>query len=123
LVAEKLRQEKENMKTLIKTIALTFLLLSTTLLAQSTTTPPMIAETRTHAGTSSASSSVKSMKEGTVKFFDQKKGFGFIRPNDGSADLFVYSSGCIDKIQTNDRVTFDVINTKKGLNAVNVKLM
>ncbi len=62
------------------------------------------------------------MKEGTVKFFNYLKGFGFIKPNDSSEELFVHKSGLIDNIQDNDRVVFDVENGKKGLNAVNVKL-
>jgi CspA family cold shock protein len=62
------------------------------------------------------------MQTGTVKFFNNTKGFGFITPEDGSEDLFVHLSGLVDKIKENDQVTFDVQNGKKGLNAVNVKL-
>ena len=63
------------------------------------------------------------MQEGTVKFFNETKGFGFIKPNDGGEDIFVHVSGLIDKIRENDRVTFDVQNGRKGLNAVNVKVI
>ncbi len=63
------------------------------------------------------------MKEGTVKFFNNSKGFGFISPSDSNEDLFVHKSGLIDEIKENDRVKFDVEQGKKGLNAVNVELI
>ncbi len=63
------------------------------------------------------------MQEGTVKFFNETKGFGFIKPNDGSADIFVHVSGLIDEVRENDKVTFEVQQGKKGLNAVNVKVI
>jgi len=63
------------------------------------------------------------MQEGTVKFFNGTKGFGFIKPADGSQDIFVHVSGLIDEIRENDRVSFEVQNGKKGLNAVNVKVI
>ena len=63
------------------------------------------------------------MKEGTVKFFNNAKGFGFIKPTDASEDVFVHSSGLIDEIRENDKVEFDVEQGKKGLNAVNVKVL
>ncbi|GAA5089779.1 cold-shock protein [Chryseobacterium ginsengisoli] len=63
------------------------------------------------------------MQQGTVKFFNEAKGFGFISPADGSKDIFVHSSGLISRsIRENDKVTFDVQNSERGLNAVNVKL-
>ncbi|MFD1256724.1 cold-shock protein [Mucilaginibacter terrae] len=62
-------------------------------------------------------------KEGTVKFFNSEKGFGFISQNENRADVFVHSSGLIDEIRENDKVTFDVEEGKKGLNAVNVKVI
>jgi len=63
------------------------------------------------------------MPEGTVKFFNETKGFGFIKPDDGSADIFVHVSGLVDEIRENDKVTFEVSQGKKGLNAVNVKVI
>ncbi|HTN16692.1 MAG TPA: cold-shock protein [Chitinophagaceae bacterium] len=63
------------------------------------------------------------MQEGTVKFFNETKGFGFIKPADGSQDIFVHVSGLFDEIRENDRVSFEVQNGKKGLNAVNVKVI
>lgn len=61
------------------------------------------------------------MKEGKVKFYNQTKGFGFIAPNDGSADVFVHQSALVDRIRDNDLVSFDVQESPKGLNASNVR--
>ena len=61
------------------------------------------------------------MEKGTVKFYNEAKGFGFIKKEDGK-EIFVHSSGIIDKIRENDNVTFDIAEGKKGPNAVNVKL-
>jgi CspA family cold shock protein len=63
------------------------------------------------------------MQKGTVKFFNETKGFGFITPEDGEADIFVHSSGLSDHIRENDKVKYDVENGKKGLNAVNVQVI
>ena len=63
------------------------------------------------------------MQEGTVKFFNDTKGFGFITPSNGSEDIFVHSSGLIDKIRENDKVEYESERGKKGLNAVNVKVV
>ncbi|TJZ63556.1 cold-shock protein [Sphingobacterium olei] len=62
------------------------------------------------------------MQEGTVKFFNVTKGFGFITPASGGQDVFVHSSGLIHDVRENDSVTFDVENGKKGVNAVNVRV-
>ncbi|HWK58046.1 MAG TPA: cold-shock protein [Parapedobacter sp.] len=63
------------------------------------------------------------MQEGKVKFFNETKGFGFITPNDGGREVFVHSSGLIDRIRENDDVSFEVAQGQKGPNAVNVKLI
>jgi CspA family cold shock protein len=63
------------------------------------------------------------MKEGTVKFFNSTKGFGFIKPNDSSEDIFVHESGLIDEIQENDKVRFELEKGRKGMNAVRVELI
>lgn len=62
------------------------------------------------------------MKTGTVKFFNETKGFGFIKETDTNQEYFVHVSGLVDKINENDQVTFDLKEGKKGLNAVDVKL-
>ncbi|MDD2196572.1 MAG: cold shock domain-containing protein [Bacteroidales bacterium] len=62
------------------------------------------------------------MNKGTVKFYDEIKGFGFIKDNESTKEYFVHSSGIIDNIRDNDEVTFDLEEGRKGLNAVNVKL-
>ncbi|MFT6053268.1 MAG: CspA family cold shock protein [Roseivirga sp.] len=61
--------------------------------------------------------------QGTVKFFNETKGFGFITPSDSSADIFVHVSGLTDEIRENDQVEYDVERGKKGMNAVNVKVI
>ncbi|CAM3194453.1 cold shock domain-containing protein [Empedobacter stercoris] len=61
------------------------------------------------------------MQEGTVKFFNESKGFGFISSANGGEDIFVHVSGLVDRVNENDRVTFDLEKGKKGLMAVNVK--
>jgi CspA family cold shock protein len=67
---------------------------------------------------------LNTMQEGTVKFFNETKGFGFIKPNDGGPDVFVHVSDLKGaQIRENDKVTFDVQNGKKGLNAVNVTVV
>ncbi|GGG86454.1 cold-shock protein [Parapedobacter pyrenivorans] len=63
------------------------------------------------------------MQEGVVKFFNETKGFGFITPKDGGREIFVHTSGLIDRIRENDEVSFEVQQGQKGLNAVNVKLI
>ena len=62
------------------------------------------------------------MSNGTVKFFNETKGFGFIKDNDSSKEYFVHSNGLKDSIREDDEVTFDLEEGRKGLNAVNVKL-
>ncbi|KFE97579.1 cold-shock protein [Chryseobacterium luteum] len=63
------------------------------------------------------------MQQGTVKFFNDAKGFGFITPSNGGQDVFVHTSGLINDIRENDTVTFDLENGKKGINAVNVRVV
>ncbi|MEN8251851.1 MAG: cold-shock protein [Bacteroidota bacterium] len=63
------------------------------------------------------------MSNGTVKFFNNSKGFGFIAPEDGDKDVFVHVNGLIDQITEGDKVSYDVEEGPKGLNAVNVKVI
>lgn len=62
------------------------------------------------------------MKEGKVKFFNESKGFGFIKDNESDNEYFVHVTGLIDEIKEDDDVTFELKEGRKGLNAVNVKL-
>jgi cold shock protein len=62
------------------------------------------------------------MNKGTVKFFNDAKGFGFIKDAESSTEYFVHSNGLKESIRENDEVTFDLEEGRKGLNAVNVKL-
>lgn len=61
------------------------------------------------------------MEKGTVKFFNQTKGFGFIKVDGSEKEVFVHVSGLKDEIRDNDTVTFEIQDGKKGPNAVNVK--
>lgn len=63
------------------------------------------------------------MEKGTVKFFNYSKGFGFIKPADGGEDVFVHQSGLVDEVRENDEVEYEVEKGRKGLNAVNVKVI
>ena len=61
------------------------------------------------------------MKTGTVKFFNEAKGFGFIVVDGDNSEVFVHHSGLIDKIREGDKVEFELMQGKKGENAINVK--
>lgn len=61
------------------------------------------------------------MNTGVVKFFNESKGFGFIKEDNTNREIFVHVSGLKDKVRQNDKVTFNVVDGKKGQNAVDVK--
>ncbi|ACT92149.1 cold-shock protein [Dyadobacter fermentans] len=63
------------------------------------------------------------MNRGTVKFFNDTKGFGFIAPENGGSDIFVHTTGLNDDIRENDSVSYEVEEGRKGLNAVNVTII
>jgi CspA family cold shock protein len=63
------------------------------------------------------------MKNGTVKFFNESKGFGFVTEENSKKEYFVHVSGLIDEIREGDQVEFELQEGKKGLNAVNVKVI
>ena len=60
------------------------------------------------------------MNQGTVKFFNGDKGFGFIKDDESNTEYFVHVTGLVDQIEEGDSVEFELTEGKKGLNAVNV---
>lgn len=63
------------------------------------------------------------MNNGTVKFFNDSKGFGFITEEGSNKEHFVHVSGLIDEIREGDTVEFELKEGKKGLNAINVRVV
>jgi len=63
------------------------------------------------------------MNTGTVKFFNNAKGFGFITEDDTNTEHFVHISGLIDEVREDDKVEFELKEGKKGMNAVNVRVL
>lgn len=63
------------------------------------------------------------MTQGTVKFFNETKGFGFIKENDSEKEYFVHVSGLLDEVKDGDGVEFELKEGKKGMNAVNVRVI
>ena len=63
------------------------------------------------------------MKQGTVKFFNESKGFGFITDTESNEEFFVHISGLIDEIREGDSVEFELKEGRKGMNAVDVKVI
>ena len=61
--------------------------------------------------------------QGTVKFFNDDKGYGFITPDDGSKDVFVHIKAVTGDIADGSSVSFDIKEGPKGLNAVNVQVL
>ena len=60
---------------------------------------------------------------GTIKFFNEGKGFGFIKHDDSGQETFVHVSGLKDQVKENDRVEFELQQGRKGMNAVNVRVV
>lgn len=63
------------------------------------------------------------MATGTVKFFNDQKGFGFITPDDGGKEVFVHISGLTDDIREKDKVSYDIVDGKRGPSANNVTVI
>ena len=63
------------------------------------------------------------MNKGTVKFFNQSKGFGFIVDDESKTEYFVHVTGLIDEINDGDTVEYELQEGRKGLNAVNVRVV
>jgi len=64
-----------------------------------------------------------SVRKGTVSFFNDSKGYGFIKDMENQNSIFVHLNGLVDSIRENDKVTFEIEMGQKGPNAVNVKLV
>ncbi len=63
------------------------------------------------------------MKTGKVKFFNNTKGFGFIKDNESDEEYFVHVSGLIDQVREGDEVSFELKEGRRGMNADQVKLV
>jgi len=72
-------------------------------------------------GSSEGSSSSKGTQEGTVKFFNTRKGFGFITVGDTDEEIFVHKTNLIDKVRDKNKVTFNIEQSDKGPIATNVR--
>ncbi|QHT71548.1 cold shock domain-containing protein [Rhodocytophaga rosea] len=63
------------------------------------------------------------MPQGTVKFFNESKGYGFIKDDDSQQDIFVHVSGLEEEIRENDRVSYKITEDKRGSKAIEVKMV
>ena len=63
------------------------------------------------------------MNEGTIKFYNEAKGFGFITPKGGGQDVFVHATGLNETVRENDQVSYSVENGQKGPTATNVNVI
>jgi CspA family cold shock protein len=61
------------------------------------------------------------MKTGTIRFFNERKGFGYIKDGNSAKEIFVHVTGLVDEVREDDEVVFEVVEGRKGLNAINVK--
>ena len=69
-----------------------------------------------------ASDTNETIRKGIVSFFNDSKGYGFIKDMATQESIFVHINGLLDSIKENNKVTFEVVKGPKGLNAVNVKI-
>lgn len=66
---------------------------------------------------------IYTLKTGTIKFFNESKGFGFVTEDDSNTEYFLHVSGLIDEVREGDAVEFDLKEGRKGLNAVDVRVI
>ena len=62
------------------------------------------------------------MPKGIIKFFNESKGYGFVKNEETNEDVFIHASGLVDQVKEGDSVTFEIVDGKKGLNATEVRL-
>lgn len=62
------------------------------------------------------------MPKGIIKFFNESKGYGFVKNEETNEDVFIHASGLVDQVKEGDSVTFEIVEGKKGLNATEVRL-
>lgn len=62
------------------------------------------------------------MNTGIIKFFNREKGYGFIRYNQ-TDEIFVHATSLTQPVKMDDKVSFDIANTERGLSAIDVKLL
>lgn len=63
------------------------------------------------------------MRKGTVKFFNEAKGYGFIKDDESGKDIFVHISGLKDEVRENDQVEYEEQEGRRGMNAVDVRVV
>lgn len=61
------------------------------------------------------------MQTGTIKFFNESKGYGFIKEDLTNNEIFVHVTGLTENVSKDDKVAYDTVEGKKGMNAINVK--
>lgn len=61
------------------------------------------------------------MKTGTIRFFNERKGFGYIKNGNSPQEIFVHVNNLLEEVREDDEVVFEIVEGRKGLSAVNVK--
>ncbi|MFO7978031.1 MAG: cold shock domain-containing protein [Bacteroidales bacterium] len=61
------------------------------------------------------------METGIIKFFNEKKGYGFIVDDKSEKDVFVHHTGLVDIVTNNDKVSYEISEDERGKKAINVR--